>query len=204
MTARSRTWRLLMAGRDEGGRLCAAANMHHLGLDDDQRMAKRLRVPHVGDPGPPGPGSHHLPDRGSPLTQPHAVPVVAPAGIVLVVDDTEENRYVTARWLERAGHRVTLASTGAEALRLATGEVDLVVLDVHLPDLHGFDVARRIRSDPNTAHLPVIHLSAKLVTLEDRISGLEAGANAYLAQPVSPDELVATVDALLRLSRVER
>lgn len=127
-----------------------------------------------------------------------------PAGVILVVDDTEENRYVAAKWLERAGFRVALASSGAEALALASSEVELVVLDVHLPDLHGFEVARRLKSDPSTAHIPVLHLSAKLISPQDRITGLEGGADGYLTQPVLPDELVAQVRALLRLSHTER
>ena len=127
-----------------------------------------------------------------------------PAGVILVVDDTEENRYVAAKWLERAGFRVALASSGAEALALASSEVELVVLDVHLPDLHGFEVARRLKQDPSTAHIPVLHLSAKYVSPGDRVSGLEGGADGYLTQPVVPDELVAQVRALLRLSRTER
>jgi signal transduction histidine kinase/DNA-binding response OmpR family regulator len=128
----------------------------------------------------------------------------APPGVILVVDDTEETRYVSARWLRDAGFNVGVATTGAEALRLATGEVELVVLDVHLPDLHGFEVARRLKADPATAHLPVLHLSAKHVTPQDRVSGLEGGADGYLTQPVLPEELVAHVSALLRLSRSER
>src|SRR6478672_6788331 len=127
-----------------------------------------------------------------------------PAGVILVVDDTEENRYVAAKWLERAGFRVALASTGAEALTLASSDVELVILDVHLPDLHGFEVARRLKLDPSTAHIPVLHLSAKYVSPQDRVIGLEGGADGYLSQPVLPDELVAQVRALLRLSHTER
>jgi signal transduction histidine kinase len=130
---------------------------------------------------------------------------VAPSGgVILVVDDTADNRYVAAKWLERAGFRVALASTGEEALALARRDVDLVVLDVHLPDLHGFEVARKLKSDPATNHLPVLHLSAKHIGPHDRITGLEAGADAYLTQPIIPEELIANVRALLRLSRAER
>ena len=135
---------------------------------------------------------------------PSALLSFVPAGVILVVDDTEENRYVAAKWLERAGFRVALASSGAEALALASSEVELVVLDVHLPDLHGFEVARRLKQDPSTAHIPVLHLSAKLISPQDRITGLEGGADGYLTQPVLPDELVAQVRALLRLSHTER
>ena len=80
--------------------------------------------------------------------------------VVLVVDDTEGNRYAVARWLEEAGFRVRQAPTGADGLAQARDGVDLVVLDVHLPDIHGFDVAAQLKADERTRHVPVLHLSA--------------------------------------------
>ncbi len=145
--------------------------------------------------------------EGSVSTQLAAADTTGGAGLILVVDDTEENRYVAGRWLERAGLRVAFASTGAEALRLARDDVELVelvVLDVHLPDLHGFEVARKLKANPATAHMPVLHLSAKYVSTADRVRALDGGADAYLTQPVEADELVASVGALLRLSRAQR
>ncbi len=133
-----------------------------------------------------------------------AAAAAAAAGLVLVVDDTDQNRYVAARWLERAGFTVALAATGAEALALARDDVELVILDVHLPDLHGFEVARKLKANPETSHVPVLHLSAKDVSTGDRVNGLEGGADAYLTQPVAPEELLASVAALLRLSRAQR
>ncbi len=119
-------------------------------------------------------------------------------GLVLVVDDNAASRYVASSWLRRHEYRVIEAETGAEALAaLATEPVDIVVLDVGLPDMSGFDVCERIKSDPALGQ-PVIHLSATAVRAADRVSGLNRGADAYLTEPVDPGELMATIDAVLR------
>jgi serine phosphatase RsbU (regulator of sigma subunit)/CheY-like chemotaxis protein len=120
---------------------------------------------------------------------------------ILVVDDTAASRYISGSWLRRSGHRVVEASTGTEALAaLAATEVDLVLLDVGLPDMSGFDLCERIKSDPALAQ-PVIHLSATAIRGADRAQGLTRGADAYLTEPVEPDELLATVTSLLRYYR---
>jgi hypothetical protein len=72
------------------------------------------------------------------------------------------------------------------------------VLDVHLPDIDGFDLCAMLRSQPSTARLPVLHLTAAYVTDEDKVRGLDSGADAYLTRPVEPAVLVATVQALVR------
>ncbi|HZE01096.1 MAG TPA: fused response regulator/phosphatase [Pseudonocardiaceae bacterium] len=121
--------------------------------------------------------------------------------VILVVDDTPANRYISSSWLRRHGHQVIEAATGAEALaKLAQSPVDLVVLDVGLPDMSGFEVCERIKSDPSLAQ-PVIHLSATAIRGSDRAQGLNRGADAYLTEPVEPDELVATVGSVLRYYR---
>ena len=98
-------------------------------------------------------------------------------GLVLVVDDTEGNRYTVSRLLRDAGMRVTEAETAAEAmLHLGTTVPDLVVLDINLPDASGHDVCRAIKADPRTAAVPVMHVSASYVTNADRAYGLEHGA----------------------------
>ena len=125
----------------------------------------------------------------------------APATI-LVVDDTEANRYALARILKTTGFRVAEAGGGNEALeRVATLRPDLVVLDVRMPDMPGWDVCRRIKSDPATASIAVLHVSASFVTEQDRAHGLNYGADGYLTQPVDPTVLIATVRSLLRLKR---
>ena len=141
--------------------------------------------------GPAGPGD--VPDRAG-----------RPPAVVLNVNDDDANRYVVARTLRRAGLIVREAATGAGALQLAADKPDLVILDVNLPDIDGFEVCRRIKTDPVLAPIPVLHLSAKYVRSEDRVHGLEGGADGYLVQPFEPRELIATVESLLRLRAAER
>jgi PAS domain S-box-containing protein len=124
------------------------------------------------------------------------------AATILVVDDNPSGRYSTSRMLRAAGFAVLEAATGGEGLALALG-ADLVVLDVNLPDIDGFEVCRRIRSNSQTARVPVIHLSATFVKDVDKVQGLEAGADGYLTHPVEPPVLVATVNAFLRARRAE-
>ncbi|WP_404789861.1 response regulator [Altericista sp. CCNU0014] len=127
-----------------------------------------------------------------------------PRMTVLHVEDNEANRYVVARILRNAGFTVIEAATGIEGLEaIAQHQPDLVVLDVKLPDLNGFEVCRKIKSDPKTARIPVLHLSATFVQSQDKAEGLDSGADAYLVQPVEPIELVATVRSLLRIRRAE-
>ena len=123
---------------------------------------------------------------------------------ILHVDDDEANRYVHTRMLQRAGFNVTEATTGAQALQLvAEIKPDLIVLDVKLPDIHGFEVCRKIKNDPATASIPVLHLSASFIQMEDKAEALEGGADGYLTQPVESRELIATVNALLRMRQAE-
>ena len=117
---------------------------------------------------------------------------------VLVVDDNPATRYSTGRVIRAAGFGIAEAGSGAEALELIAQGVSAVVLDVHLPDIDGFEVCRMIRANPATALLPVVHLSAAYVRDEDRVTGLNAGADAYLVHPVEPAILVATLQALIR------
>src|SRR5690349_21253818 len=126
-----------------------------------------------------------------------------PPAVILNVNDDPASLYVASRTLRRAGMVVLEATTGAEALRLAEGKPDLVILDVDLPDLDGFEVCRRIKADPGLARIPVLHLSAKFVRAEDKVQGLEGGADGYLVQPFEPPELIATIRRLLRLREAE-
>jgi PAS domain S-box-containing protein len=124
-------------------------------------------------------------------------------GTILCADDTEAQRYAVARVLRRAGYRVIEASTGKQALEMTASGPDLVVLDVNLPDISGIEVCRQIKSNEATARTPVLQVSATLVSTEARVAGLEGGADAYLVQPIEPDELTATVRALLRVRRAD-
>lgn len=118
--------------------------------------------------------------------------------VILNVDDYEAGRYASSRVLRQAGFAVVEAATGADALKLALQRPDLIVLDVHLPDMDGFEVCRQLKRDRRTAQIPVLQMSAAYRGAGDRARGLEGGADAYLAQPVEPRELVATVHSLLR------
>ena len=122
---------------------------------------------------------------------------------VIVADDGADERGLVVQCLERSGFRVLEAETGSEALRLARNQPDLIVLDVRLPDIDGFEVCRRLKSHPATAHIPVLHLSAHSTTHENRRDGFDGGGDGYLNQPVDPGELTATVRALLRIRNTE-
>ncbi len=122
---------------------------------------------------------------------------------ILYVDDTEAQRYAVSRVLRRAGFDVRQASTGYQALEMSSSGPDLVVLDVNLPDIDGIEVCKRIKADEFTSHIPVLQVSATLVDTRHRVAGLEGGADAYLVQPIDPDELVATIRSLLRIRKAE-
>jgi CheY-like chemotaxis protein len=116
---------------------------------------------------------------------------------VLVVDDNASSRYSTSRNLKAAGFNTVEAAAGAEALELAEF-VSAVILDVHLPDLMGFEVCRLLRSKPTTAQLPIVYVSAMYVSEIDQQQGMATGGNAYMVSPVDPEALLATLDHLIR------
>lgn len=122
--------------------------------------------------------------------------------VILVVDDNEHNRYVHVRYLERAGFTVRQAESGLGGLEAAPG-ADLVILDVRLPDMSGFEVCRQLRQNAETASIPVLQTSAAFTAVGDRVVGLQQGADAYLCIPVEAEELIATVRALLRTRQAE-
>jgi signal transduction histidine kinase len=123
--------------------------------------------------------------------------------VALVVNDDEATRYVTKKILTGAGYRVVEAETGGEGLARARDGADVIVLDVKLPDIDGFEVCRRLKADPATAFIPVLQTSAAYITAESRAQGLDSGADGYLVQPFEDIELVATLAALLRARRAE-
>jgi two-component system, OmpR family, phosphate regulon response regulator PhoB len=130
-----------------------------------------------------------------------ASPKTLPVARVLVVEDEPDIAALIAYQLTREGLRVETAGSGLEGLDAIAREVpDLVVLDRMLPGLSGDAVLERLRSEPATASIPVLMLTAKREQ-EDRISGLELGADDYLTKPFSPRELVLRVQAILRRAR---
>lgn len=123
--------------------------------------------------------------------------------VTLVVDDNPVGLYATSRTLAAEGFEIITASTGQEALSKAKDQPDIIVLDVKLPDISGFEVCRILKSDPGTMAIPVIHLSATFLDNESRAQGLDMGADAYLTHPVEPRVLTATINAMLRIRKAE-
>ena len=117
---------------------------------------------------------------------------------ILVVDDYPGARYLRSRILSNGGYEVLEASTGAEALALArTLKPSLILLDVNLPDIGGFEVCERLKEDPDTATIPVIQITGAWLSEEDRRRGLGSGADAYLVEPVDDTTLLRNVVMLI-------
>ena len=124
-----------------------------------------------------------------------------PAARVLVVEDERDIAALVAYHLTREGYRVSTAASGDEALAAANAErPDIVVLDLMLPGLSGFDVLQELRRAPGLEQLPVVFLTARREEA-DRIRGLELGADDYITKPFSPQELVLRVGTILRRVR---
>jgi CheY-like chemotaxis protein len=110
-------------------------------------------------------------------------------GRILVTDDEGVNRRLFRSVLEAEGHHVLVAEDGVEALEKALGEhPDVILLDISMPRMDGLEVCRRLRQDLRTAHIPILIITA-LSTKEDRLQGIEAGANDFLTKPIEIDEL---------------
>jgi DNA-binding response OmpR family regulator len=119
-------------------------------------------------------------------------------GTILVIDDHKELAELVQRSLEHEGFDVIIASNGIVGLDIARKhKPDLVILDLTMPGMDGLDVCRHMREDPRIGKIPVIMLSAR-ASEEDRVQGLEQGADDYLIKPFSPRELLARVKAALR------
>lgn len=125
------------------------------------------------------------------------------AARVAVVDDNPATLYSTSRVLRAAAFDVSEGVNGEQALDLAFKGADLLLLDVNLPDIHGFEVCKRLRQDSRTARMPVIHVSATFVKEIDKAQGLDSGGDGYLTHPIEPPVLIATVNAFLRARRAE-
>jgi adenylate cyclase len=122
---------------------------------------------------------------------------------ILVVDDTAHNVKLLADLLAAKGYAVSTASSGPEALaRVEAEPPDLILLDIVMPDMSGYEVCRTLRDNPATATLPVVLVTA-LDPGEERVKGLEAGADDFLTKPIHQAELVARVRSLLRIKRYQ-
>ena len=122
---------------------------------------------------------------------------------LLYADDHEQMRLMVRDLLQASGHEVALAPDGRSALALLrTREPDLMILDVAMPGMSGFEVCRQVKSNPLTARVPVLMLTAES-DIEAKVQGFDAGADDYLPKPFDPRELRARVNALVRLVRRE-
>jgi twitching motility two-component system response regulator PilH len=121
-----------------------------------------------------------------------------PMSTVLVVEDSVPQREMITELLRGIGLSVTVASDGMEALeQMQSQRPDVVVLDIVMPRMNGYELCRRIKADPSTQHVPVVMCSSKGEEF-DRYWGMKQGADAYIAKPFQPTELVGTVKQLLR------
>lgn len=124
--------------------------------------------------------------------------------LILNVDDNDGARYAKNRILQGAGFEVVEATNGTDALDMVKRlNPALVLLDVKLPDINGIEVCRRIKANPESAMVLVLQTSAALTGRADKIRGLEGGADNYLAAPIEADELIANVNALLRMRQTQ-
>lgn len=123
---------------------------------------------------------------------------------ILNVDDNDGARYAKTRILQSAGFDVIEAANGTDALEMVRRHLPaLVLLDVKLPDINGIEVCRRIKAESDSSSVLVLQTSAALTGRADKIRGLEGGADNYLAAPIEADELIANVNALLRMRRIQ-
>jgi PAS domain S-box-containing protein len=126
------------------------------------------------------------------------------ARTILVADDGDESREAIRFWLRQAGFEVLTASNAAQLMACVEHRPDVIVLDTELPGrTGGFEIANRLKREPATSNIPIIHVAPGFTTGEWRAQGLEAGADAFLTRPVEPQELIATVRALLRVRAAE-
>src|ERR1700722_6741538 len=124
--------------------------------------------------------------------------------LILNVDDYVPGRYARTKLLKQAGYPVIEAGSGGETMEMVQqNRPALILLDVNLPDMTGFEVCKRLRGNPQTAATTILHISASSILTQHQVSGLESGADGYLVEPVEPAVLLATVHAFLRARRAE-
>lgn len=116
---------------------------------------------------------------------------------ILIVDDDLDTLRLVGLMLQHQGYKIIAASSGIQAITLSQGDKpDMVLLDIMMPDMDGYEVARKLRSDPATNGIPIIMFTAK-TQVDDKVQGFEAGADDYLTKPTQPRELFAHVKAVL-------
>jgi DNA-binding response OmpR family regulator len=119
----------------------------------------------------------------------------------LIIDDDVETLKLVGMMLQRQGYGIVAATSGAQGLTLAENELpDIILLDLMMPQMDGYEVARRLRANPETARIPILMFTARS-QIEDRVAGFESGADAYIVKPAHPAELQAQVRSLLDRAR---
>ena len=117
---------------------------------------------------------------------------------ILIAEDEPDTALLLQFHLQRRGYHTTIASDGLNALNLTfEHRPDLVILDLMLPKLHGFEVCRMLKTSPSTCHIPIFMLTA-MATTENKVQGFNLGANDYMTKPFEVAELLARVESLLR------
>ena len=116
---------------------------------------------------------------------------------ILVVEDQEDNRQILRDLLGSAGYELTEAENGVEAIAAAARRPDLILMDIQLPILDGYEATRRIKSDPALRSIPIIAVTSYALSGDER-KGHEAGCNAYVTKPYSPRQLLAKIREFLQ------
>lgn len=120
---------------------------------------------------------------------------------ILIAEDEPDTANLLQFHLQRRGYHTTVAADGASTLNLSfERHPDLVILDLMLPKVHGFEVCRMLKASPSTRHIPVFMLTAAAST-ENKVQGFKLGANDYMTKPFAMPELLARVESLLRDAR---
>ena len=117
---------------------------------------------------------------------------------ILMIEDNEQNRYLATFLLEKHGYAVVSATDGESGIEMASSiQPDLILLDIQLPTMHGYDVAHALRNNPMHANTPIIAVTSYAMT-GDREMALEAGCHGYIEKPINPDTFVAEIERFFR------
>lgn len=122
---------------------------------------------------------------------------------ILLVEDNASEAYVYEKILKQENINVVHVDTGGKALAELNTDIDLIMMDVNLPDIDGFDLCKKIKLKPKYAGIPILQLSGSYVNMYDKIKGLNYGADNYLNKPVEPPVLIVSIKALLRMKNTE-
>lgn len=116
---------------------------------------------------------------------------------ILAVDDSDAQLYFVSRVLRHAGFEVRETKSGSDTLKMAEDQTDLIVLDVSLPDVNGFEICKRLKANPKTADIPVVFLSSQHPPADGKAQAQYLGADEFLTYPIQPDQLTIIVNAVL-------